>query len=618
MFKLKALEIENFRSFKNNTRVDIDNLTTIIGRNDAGKSTILEALEIFFNNDIVKIDKSDVNVFSKSDKVRISCIFEESTQPIILDEKAVTTIREEYLLNNEGDFEIIKEYDGKLKTIKPKIYIKAAYPSILEESIINLTNTQLKSLLQELKIDDPTVIKSSNVSIRQGIYNHLRKKENFKLEERKILLTKQDGKKLWDTLQSQLPMFALFKADRPSNDEDDEVQNPMKVAVKQALKEVEGSLNEIKEKVRKEAMETANNTLEKLHEMDKDLAEELLPNFAAEPKWDKLFKLSLDSEHGISINKRGSGVRRLILLNFFRSEVERQRTKEGRGVIYAIEEPETAQHPENQKMLIDALRELAVDNCQVLLTTHVPGVAELLPTESIRFVTDETKFIGEITSADEKQLSIIAEELGVIPSGKVKLVVCVEGKNDVIFLKHLSRILHSAGQTSINLFTDSRIVVIPTGGVNSLKDFINRKYLQGFDLPEIYIVDRDESNEKKIKGAIVTKRREMENYIHPDVIKSYLTDRYPSLKGIESNINFEDIDSEIPKEITAFLKENKSKLNNDDPPSERAVKNWLNGKVAARMTYKDLQEIGVEGELKSWFKEMEKMLEQDSLSLAGK
>src|SRR5699024_2915015 len=59
MFKLKAVELKNFRSFQEKTRITIDNITTFIGKNDAGKSTVLEALEIFFNNDIVKIEQGD-------------------------------------------------------------------------------------------------------------------------------------------------------------------------------------------------------------------------------------------------------------------------------------------------------------------------------------------------------------------------------------------------------------------------------------------------------------------------------------------------------------------------------------------------------------------------------
>ena len=47
--KLKRLYLENFRIYKNLVSIDFEDITTFIGKNDAGKSTILEALEIFFN-----------------------------------------------------------------------------------------------------------------------------------------------------------------------------------------------------------------------------------------------------------------------------------------------------------------------------------------------------------------------------------------------------------------------------------------------------------------------------------------------------------------------------------------------------------------------------------------
>lgn len=609
LFKLKAIELENFRSFKNKTSITFDNLTTIIGKNDAGKSTILEALEIFFNNETVKIDQDDVNVFSEDKKMVISCIFESSDEPIVLDEEATTTLNQEFLLNKNGDFQIIKEFDGSLKNIKADIYIKAMYPKQIEEPIINFSNSQLKKYLKDNNIEDPTILKNSNVSIRQGIYNHIKNTHDIELVERKIELNKQDGKKLWENIQKHLPMFALFKADRSSNDEDSEVQDPMKVAVAQALKEVESDLENIKQRVQSEALSIANNTLKKLKEMDENLANELIPNFTNEPKWANIFKLSLESEHGIPINKRGSGVRRLILLNFFRSEVERKRVKESRGVIYAIEEPETAQHPHNQRMLIEALKELANNNCQIIITTHVPGVAEMLPIDSIRFISDETKQKGNIINANEDQLIQIAEELGVLPSTKVRLLVYVEGKNDVMFLKHISKILYSANKTNINLFTDNRIAFIPTGGVNSLKDFINNKYLRSLGLPEIYIVDRDEQNDKKVKKAIVTKRREMENYIHPSIIKEFLINKYPDLKEREFNINFSDPDLFVPEAIHNLLKSNNDVLGNVDVPSVGTIKNWLNSKVVSKMNYNHLIDLNVAEELEDWFKIMEERLE---------
>ncbi|NMX24573.1 ATP-binding protein [Streptococcus sanguinis] len=57
IMRLKQIKIKNFRGYKDETIVDFDNLTAFIGKNDAGKSTILEALEIFFNNKLVVCER---------------------------------------------------------------------------------------------------------------------------------------------------------------------------------------------------------------------------------------------------------------------------------------------------------------------------------------------------------------------------------------------------------------------------------------------------------------------------------------------------------------------------------------------------------------------------------
>ena len=42
--KIKKIILENFRCYKERTVIDIDDLTVFIGKNDVGKSTILDAL----------------------------------------------------------------------------------------------------------------------------------------------------------------------------------------------------------------------------------------------------------------------------------------------------------------------------------------------------------------------------------------------------------------------------------------------------------------------------------------------------------------------------------------------------------------------------------------------
>ena len=108
--KLEKLILKNFRSYSSIVEIPISNLTTLIGKNDIGKSTILEALEIYFNNDVVKIDLDDLSKSSTDDEIIISCVFSNLPNKIILDSCNETTFDKEYLLNDEKKLEIRKVY----------------------------------------------------------------------------------------------------------------------------------------------------------------------------------------------------------------------------------------------------------------------------------------------------------------------------------------------------------------------------------------------------------------------------------------------------------------------------------------------------------------------------
>jgi len=194
-------------------------------------------------------------------------------------------------------------------------------------------------------------------------------------------------KDIWDKILPLLPFFALFQSDRKNDDKDKEVQEPLKVAAEQALKKHLVTLNKIKNEVEKEVEELANLTIDKLKEMNKEVAQQLKTNFLSELKWADLFKPTITSDN-IPMNKRGSGVRRLLLINFFRAEAERKRNEKNiPNVIYAIEEPETSQHPDWQKKLMDALKDLSENGtAQIITTTHSPSLASLVDVEDIRFI----------------------------------------------------------------------------------------------------------------------------------------------------------------------------------------------------------------------------------------
>ena len=185
----------------------------------------------------------------------------------------------------------------------------------------------------------------------------------------------------------------------------------MKTAVKQILSdtELQATLAEVATEVENKLKEVADRTLTKLREMDPAIAASLNPIIpsADNLKWQDVFKnVSISGDEDIPINKRGSGVKRLVLLNFFRAEAERRCQEQGNtGVIYAIEEPETSQHSDNQRILIEAFKTLAsVANTQVILTTHSSYIVKQLQFTDLRLIKENEEGNKEILGVLPGQL----------------------------------------------------------------------------------------------------------------------------------------------------------------------------------------------------------------------
>ena len=109
--------------------------------------------------------------------------------------------------------------------------------------------------------------------------------------------------------------------------------------------ELQVTLNDIKTQVENASIAVANRTVDKLREMNPEIADSLTPRFS-DPRWDSVFKFNLFSDNDIPLNKRGSGVRRLILLNFFRAEAER--VGDSRIYLMSYTHSKNLKHPNTQ------------------------------------------------------------------------------------------------------------------------------------------------------------------------------------------------------------------------------------------------------------------------------
>lgn len=622
--RLSELKLKNFRCYNKETSFLIDDLTAIIGRNDIGKSTILEALDGFFND---KIDLSDLCNSNGSAQIELTCCFDDVPSQIILDTSVETSPIEEGILNKEKQLEIKKTFTfGVKKSVATSLV--ANYPSDERlKDILSMKNSKLKSYAEELGLDLSGINKSKNPPIRELIRNYI-------AGDKEIRVIKVDGnvdsednlKGIWSSLKKLLPVYSLFKVDRALDDKDGDIQDPMKVAINEALSlpEVQNLLEQVEIKVREASTEVAARTIEKLKDLDESISERLKSDFSKIPSYSKIFDLKLLNENGIPLNKRGSGIRRLVLLSFFQAQAEtRKFTENAPSIIYAIEEPETSQHPDYQMLLIKSLIKLSENpDIQVLFSSHNANLVKEIPVQSLRYISRNE--YGEViiesgkNIADESNNEAVIEKiintLGILPNptDKIKVLVYVEGQNDYEALRRYSHKLNKHDPEILDLTATDQVAYVITGG-SALKHYIEHKHLSGLGKPEVHIYDSDvkeylkvvrdingESNPKM--KAFNTSKIELENYLHHEAIKECYADCGISglkLKPITDHIKVPQI---VAEKLYRHGGKDWSKLETEEKKEKASEKKkLLNTKAVEKMTIERIRERGGYEELREWF-----------------
>ena len=165
-------------------------------------------------------------------------------------------------------------------------------------------------------------------------------------------------------------------------------------------------------------------------------------------------------------------------------------------------------------------------DCQVLISTHTPNIARMVPIECLRYIAVCGDDSRDILCGSDNTCELLASDLGVLADHDVKLFAAVEGVNDINFLKGMSRILNENNEDVPDLTqleNDGKIIFIPCGGTN-LAYWVSR--LANLNRPEFHLFDRDteppevsknqavvdEINNRDGCKAVLTGKKEMENY----------------------------------------------------------------------------------------------------------
>ncbi len=528
-----SIQIKNFGPYKLLNETRLGPFATIVGQNDVGKSNILRALQIFFDDR--KIDADDINdAATIDDNVEIEVAFTSLPATFEIEDGVETTFQDELLLDHDGYLRIRKIYP---RTNPTKYEVCLITEDFYNDHYAGLSNLKEKDLNERCGTVGMDVAKSgrgiTNLQKRQSLRNKARS-EMIQIVGREFPLASKD--ELWKKISSLLPEYVLFESDTKLGVGETTFQSQFRPIVKMAVEQADVvNAREVFTGVIGKSLQI---------EIDKIFSRlqrhtDVFSGLSAKPEflWDKAvsFQILGKDQFGVenSLDRRGSGLRRLLMVAFFQYLAEREH-EDRDNFIFAIEEPENCLHPGLQRELVSSFRRLVNDGYQVIVTSHSPVFAGAPPIEDLALVVRD-KGVARAIQAPELDLSNVAEQLGIEPSDQItgyNACIFVEGPSDIEFWMAISEKLKEGGVTAYD-FNDLRIGFIICGG-ETLKHWINIRAMGRLNRRFGVVIDSDRESPihvvpgKKLgwkkkceeQGGLfyILKKREIENYLHKEAI----------------------------------------------------------------------------------------------------
>jgi len=536
---LKKAIISNFRGINGTIEVEFDLFNCIVGQNDAGKSTVLKAIDASLNE--IKLTKADYNVLSVDNQIIIELHFDCEKKEYKLGEEIFTTIENEELTNQDNILVWRKVWNVNENNVSnPKT-------SLVRKKYDGNNDFILKTEAQLI-----TQCRSNNIATSKGNgedFNNVEKREKlrefnltngiaFTYEIEEIPSTGTTKlKAIGDALKKILPVFQYFKADTSLSDTDSTIQKYFKDMAFTLIKN-EIDTAEIESKVKTQLEAVLQKVTDKINDIVKS-TEKVEPKI--EFDWSKLIStsfVSTSSGNDIPLSSRGDGFRRITMMSYFEYLAETDRSDSTQQIIFGFEEPETFLHPSAQEFLSEKLNSLTENGYQVITSTHSPTIVGHTKLENIIHISKpENVFTINQIGISYKEIAI---DLGIKPDNTFtplfstsRLLFLVEGIDDAKAMHHNANLYKIAGLID-ETFEDLNINIIPIGGCDSVKHWINLDLFTKLEKPFYIFLDSDKpdaisvsNNETKLLGYglinetdfHITKKRLLENYIHPTALQ---------------------------------------------------------------------------------------------------
>jgi predicted ATP-dependent endonuclease of OLD family len=538
--QISKVQISNYRGIKND-EFNSSTFVCVIGENNAGKSTILLAISLFFSGtslnqsdfydlaEPVVIEITFINI-EEGDKKRLHNEHKDRINEIIIDGKLTLTRR--YYIDSKAELlcKRLSPIDGKFSKEVVSGVIKGKKGKDIEQGISSIlpeyaehfkgltTQTAVFSKVDEIiSTLSAEELEFKLAPLPTGIDASIK---NFLPEPIYIAAVKdlKDEVKTKESTSFGKLLGILLKSLEGSED----------------LKGILGSFDQLHGLLNRINTDTGieDRRIELLKSMETLISTYLKENFPRaeieleipKPELKQVFsnaRILIDDGVKDLVETKGDGLKRSVTFALLRSYVEHSKAQKkkntteqlkttldlGEGVdivveveeipqpyVFLFEEPELFLHPNAQLILFEALEKLTQIGNQVFVTTHSPLFFSPRATGTfvkvIKQYPEEGKPFGELVTVnlleemdakDAFQIICYENNAAAFFSHKVLLV---EGDSDVIYLKEVAKILNEDWS-----FDYRNIPIISIDGKSNVKRFI--EFYQRFGIRVFSLLDAD-------------------------------------------------------------------------------------------------------------------------------
>jgi predicted ATP-dependent endonuclease of OLD family len=508
---IKTISSENFRGIESLYKLNCGQINSYVGKNDSGKSSILKALDAFFNKNF-----SNKDIFqgkSEEGEVSITIQFEPHCEvnSLALDCDGYIALKKVFSINDRG-----------------RVTVKEQY-------ICNDFDHEISNCWGVKEADLNKYLESLSVEYSKSGRGHTNLSKIEQIEENlagvgRIEKCHPVGEmvnnlnKYYD--EFEYPTFSIFDAEVDLSEGSTEFQNQFKPIVLTSIANNQELTDQLETNVKSD-LESEFAVITSL--LQKNIPEIEKINTDVVCNWRTLVKFGLslkfkNDEFDIPLSHKGTGFKRLLMVAYFEYLAQKSDNK---FQYFGIEEPETYLHPQLQDDLLDSFKILS-QNSQFFITTHSPIFAGATDESNICVVTKENfRSLYHIPNSRDEMMDKVIQELGIRPNHNlinenIRKVVFLEGSGDCKFWEIVLTKLHGS--------VPDDILLIPCGG-SQVDYYVNSNLCKRLNRKFIVILDKDigaidyeskQENANQLKTRVeadggefdLLRKREIENYYH--------------------------------------------------------------------------------------------------------